>query len=137
MLVNAGVAALDVAGAGGTSWSQVEMYRSENRTQREVAASFRDWGIPTAESLISLRETFRDIPIIASGGIKDGIDVAKCAALGASAVTMAGVMLRAADESEERLREQIEIIYRQFKVAMFTTGSANIADLQNRELLRR
>lgn len=137
LLVDAGVAALDVAGAGGTSWSQVEMYRSENHGQREVAASFRDWGIPTAESVLALREAFPEVPVFASGGIKTGIDVAKCMALGANAATMAGVMLRAAIESEDRLREQIDVIYQQFKITMFATGCANIPALQQTDLIYR
>ncbi|MCA9986294.1 MAG: type 2 isopentenyl-diphosphate Delta-isomerase, partial [Anaerolineales bacterium] len=96
-LLSAGVAALDVAGAGGTSWSQVEMYRAPTAKHARVAGAFVDWGIPTAVSLRYCREAAPHLPVFASGGIRNGIDVAKCIALGANLVGIAGDFLRAAD----------------------------------------
>ena len=111
------------------------MHRSKNRVQREVAAAFRDWGIPTSDAIRMIREVSADVPLIASGGLKNGIDVAKCVALGADVATLAGVMLRAAADGAETLREQIEILRRQFEVAMFVTGARNVQELRKAELI--
>lgn len=135
-LVDAGVAALDVSGAGGTSWSQVEMYRGQNTVQREVAAAFRNWGIPTAQSLQMARKAAPEIPLIASGGLHTGLDIGKAIALGADATTMAAAILRAAAESPQALHDRIEIIRRQLTVAMFAAGAPNVPTLKNTLLLR-
>ena len=95
-LAEAGIAAIDVAGAGGTSWSQVEMHRAPTARLARVAGAFIDWGIPTAVSIQYCHRAAPDLPIFASGGIRNGIDVAKCIALGASLVGFAGDFLRAA-----------------------------------------
>ncbi|MBM3275873.1 MAG: type 2 isopentenyl-diphosphate Delta-isomerase, partial [Candidatus Sericytochromatia bacterium] len=84
LLRDAGVAILDVAGTGGTSWALVEGYRHPDAMWKKVALTFGDWGIPTCESIRLCREAAPDVPIIASGGIRNGIDVAKALALGAS-----------------------------------------------------
>lgn len=134
-LVDAGIAVIDVAGAGGTSWSQVEMYRAEDETQSELAASFVDWGIPTAEAVRSVRSLLPEIPLIASGGLRDGIDVAKCIALGANIGGMAGQFLKAAAQSTEAVIARIELSRKQLQVAMFATGSASIEYLDNSKLI--
>lgn len=134
MLIEAGVAALDVAGAGGTSWSQVEMHRGQNTVQREVAAAFRNWGIPTAQAIRDVRQVSPDIPLIASGGIRTGVDIAKALALGANITTMAAVLLQAAAESPQTLYERIEIIRRQLIIAMFAAGAPTIARLKQTPL---
>lgn len=136
-LIEAGVAALEVAGAGGTSWSQVEFHRLGASADREVAESFRNWGIPTAESLVQLRAMAPDLPLIASGGLRTGIEVAKCLALGADVAALAAVLLRAAAASPEALQERISIICRQLTIAMFVTGSAHIGALKTAPLVRR
>jgi isopentenyl-diphosphate delta-isomerase len=100
-LASAGVAAIDVAGAGGTSWSQVEMHRARTESQKRVAAAFIDWGIPTAEAIQNVRRSAPNLPIIASGGLRDGIDVAKCVALGAGLCGLASPFLKAAAVSVE------------------------------------
>lgn len=135
MLVDAGVAALDVSGAGGTSWSQVEMYRGENDVQREVAAAFRNWGIPTAQSLLMVREVAPEIPLIASGGLHTGLDIAKAIALGADATTMAAAILQSAAESPQALHDRVEVIRRQLRIAMFAAGASDIAILKKTPLL--
>lgn len=126
MLINAGVSAIDVAGSGGTSWSEVEYHRAPSAFHARVARAFADWGIPTAEAISYARETSSDIPLIASGGIQNGIDVAKCIALGADLVGLAGPFLRAADESPEALDQLIREIVAQLRIAMLCTGSQNL-----------
>jgi len=133
MLIEAGVAALDVAGAGGTSWSQVEMHRGQNTVQREVAAAFRNWGIPTAQAIKDVRLVAPDIPLIASGGLRTGVDIAKALALGADVATMAAVLLQAVN-SPQALYERIEIIRRQLTIAMFAAGAPTIAQLRQTPL---
>ncbi len=135
-LIDAGVAALDVAGAGGTSWSQVEFYRLGSPAEQEIAASFREWGIPTAMSLRMVRNADAEIPLIASGGVHSGIDIAKSLALGADIATMAGPLLHAAATSSEALYQRLDILHRQFRIAMFATGSPDVAVLQTAEIIR-
>jgi isopentenyl-diphosphate Delta-isomerase len=134
-LWNAGVAAIDVAGAGGTSWSQVEMYRSQNRIQREVAASFRDWGIPTAKAITKVSQALPDLPLIASGGLRTGIDIAKSLALGADLAALGNVFLRAAALSSQALMDQLTIIQKQIQIAMFVTGVDAIEALKCVDLI--
>ncbi len=129
-LAEAGVAAIDVAGAGGTSWSQVEMYRAPTARLRRVAGSFVDWGIPTAVAVQYCRQAAPHLPIFASGGIKTGIDVAKCIALGATAAGLAGDFLRAADQGGVAgAVELAETITDELRVAMFCSGAADIVTL--------
>lgn len=135
-LANAGVAALDVAGAGGTSWSQVEMHRARTEHQRHVAAAFSDWGIPTAESLRQVRGAVQGIDIIASGGIRDGIQIAKAVALGAKACSMAGPFLRASTASHAPASELIRTLAAQMRIAMFAAGVPDIATLAQTPLRR-
>lgn len=137
-LANAGIAAIDVAGAGGTSWSQVEMYRAPTALHAQVAGAFIDWGIPTAESIRQCRQAAPEMPLIASGGIRNGIDVAKCIALGAKAAGLAGDFLRAADGGGvEGVLELSDRISRELQVAMFCTGAANLAELAQTPLIRQ
>ena len=130
-LVDAGVAIVDVAGAGGTSWSQVEMHRATTERQRQVARAFTDWGIPTTESLLMVRRGAPDVPIIASGGIRDGTQIAKAIALGATACGVAGPFLRADSRSAATVAELILTIATQLRVSMFAAGAATIPDLQH------
>jgi len=136
-LAAAGVAAIDVAGAGGTSWSQVEMHRAKTESQKRVAAAFLDWGIPTAESIQNVRRAAPGLPVIASGGLRDGLDVAKCIALGAGLCGLAGPMLKAAAVSVEAVAETIAEITRELRIAMFAAGARDIAALQSTPLVKR
>ncbi len=131
-LAECGVAAIDVAGAGGTSWSQVEMYRAPDEFTRQLAASFVGWGIPTAESLLHVRRAAPGLTLFASGGLKDGLDIAKCLALGATLGGMAGPFLKAAAVSAEKAVESLELTRRQIQVAMFAAGAARLPDLPGR-----
>ena len=134
-LVEVGVDVIDIAGAGGTSWSQVEMHRAEDETQAELAASFLDWGINTVEALRSVRIVLPEVPLIASGGLSDGIDLAKCIALGAHLGGMAGQFLKAAAVSSEAVIERIALCRKQLQVAMFATGCAAVPDLNSTKLI--
>jgi isopentenyl-diphosphate delta-isomerase len=135
-LIEAGVSAIDVAGAGGTSWSQVEMYRISDERRARVAGAFRAWGIPTAESVVQVRAALPDVPIIASGGLRSGIDIAKCIALGANLGGMAGPFLKAAAKSLEETIGMIDEITQEIRICMFAAGAGSIAQLQNTPLIR-
>lgn len=122
LLSDCGVSAIDVAGAGGTSWSQVEMHRARDEFTRQLAATFVGWGIPTAESILNVRKAAPHMTIFASGGMKDGLDIAKCIALGATLGGMAGQFLKAAAVSTEVTVETIQLVKKQIEVTMFACG---------------
>lgn len=130
LLVEAGVAALDVAGAGGTSWSEVERYRAATPQQDRVASQFTDWGIPTAEAVRAVRQALPQLPLIASGGMETGVDAAKCVALGADLVGLAWPLLRPALQSAEAVREALEVIQHALRIAMFCIGAPDVRSLQ-------
>jgi isopentenyl-diphosphate delta-isomerase len=130
-LAGAGVAAIDVAGAGGTSWSQVEKHRAASQPQRQIAATFRDWGIPTAESIRLVRSGAPQLPLIASGGLRDGLDVAKCIGLGAKLAGIATPFLKAAVLSTQAVEEAIHIFASELRIAMFCIGAADLEELRD------
>jgi isopentenyl-diphosphate delta-isomerase len=134
LLADCGVAAIDVAGAGGTSWSQVEMHRAPDELTRELAAAFVAWGIPTAESIANVRRAAPGVMIFASGGLRDGLDIAKCLALGARLGGMAGKFLKAAAVSTDRAIRILELTQRQIQVTMFAAGAANLEELDSNRL---
>jgi isopentenyl-diphosphate delta-isomerase len=135
MLADAGVAAIDVAGAGGTSWSQVEKFRIQDESLARVASAFQDWGIPTAESVQMVRRSAPQLTVFASGGLRNGIDIAKCVALGARLGGMAGPFLKAAALSLEDTLRMMDEVRREIKICMFAAGAANLDELQNTPLL--
>ena len=125
------VKAFDVSGTGGTSFAAVEHYRAvEQGAEREarVGKTFWDWGIPSPISVLELVPL--GLPVVASGGVRSGLDVARAMALGASAAGTAGGMLRVAAASYEETQKELEHLVHELKVAMFLTGSRTIADLQ-------
>jgi isopentenyl-diphosphate delta-isomerase len=130
-LAGAGVAAIDVAGAGGTSWSEVEKHRADTEAQRRVAEAFIGWGLPTAEALQQARAAAPGLELIASGGLRDGVDLAKCLALGAVLAGMAGPFLRAATVSTEAVLEEIGVHLRTLRIAMFAIGAADLGALRD------
>ncbi|MFQ6014271.1 MAG: type 2 isopentenyl-diphosphate Delta-isomerase [Anaerolineae bacterium] len=136
-LAEAGVAAIDVAGSGGTSWSEVEKYRAVTERHRQIAAHFGDWGIPTTESIGMVQRGAPGMTVIASGGIRTGIDVAKAIALGADAVAMARPFLQPATVSPEAVIETIDIVLEELRIAMFCIGVADLSDLRDTPLLQR
>jgi len=129
-LVNAGVSAIDVAGSGGTSWSEVEYHRAPTSFHARVAASFADWGIPTADAIQYAISGAPDTTIIASGGLRDGIDIAKCIALGASLGGLAGPFLKAADVSIDEADQLTRELKAQLRIAMLCSSAKNITELQ-------
>ena len=129
-LADAGVAAIDVAGAGGTSWSQVELHRMKDPRRASIAAAFRDWGIPTAESIRQVRASVPELPVIASGGLRNGLDVAKSVALGAALAGMAGPFLRAAAGSQEAVADLIDDTVTELRIAMFAAGAVDLESLR-------
>lgn len=129
-LAEAGVSAIDVAGAGGTSWSEVERHRAPTDYLRRVAGAFIDWGIPTSASIQMVLRGAPGLPIIASGGMRNGIDAAKAVALGATATAMASPYLKRAVDGAEAVMEEISIIERQLQVAMMCIGARDIAALR-------
>jgi isopentenyl-diphosphate delta-isomerase len=135
LLAEAGVAAIDVAGSGGTSWSQVEMFRAPDDLHRRVAAAFRDWGIPTAESIQLVRRAAPQLPVIASGGIRSGLDIAKALALGATLGGMAGPFLKAAAVSSAAVAETLEETIRVLRIAMFAAGAKDVDALRQTPLV--
>ena len=133
-LSEAGVAAIDVAGAGGTSWSQVEMHRAKTESQARLAAAFIDWGIPTAQAIQNVRKAAPQLIVFASGGIRTGIDIAKCIALGATLGGMASPFLKAAARSVEDTIQTIQEIQREIQVCMFAAGAKNLDELTHTPL---
>ena len=130
-LVDIGVAGLDVAGAGGTSWGEVERHRARSDNHSRMAKNFASWGIPTVESIQMVRRAAPDITLIASGGLRTGIDVAKAIALGADAAGIAAPLLRAANISAESVIESVNEIIEVLRTTMFCIGAANIAKLKD------
>jgi len=129
-LIDVGIAAIDVAGAGGTSWTQVEMFRAGNSSQARLAGSFLNWGIPTAESIRQVHRSCPDVIIFASGGIRTGMDIAKSIALGAKLGGIAGPFLRAAAISVDATIQTIREIQREIQVTMFATGTSSLEELK-------
>ncbi len=136
-LIEAGVQAIDVAGAGGTSWAKVESERAENNLQRRLGRTFADWGIPTADCLVQIREQYQDVPLIASGGLRNGLEVAKAIALGADLAGLAFPFLQAASESPEALEELSQLLLSEIRTVLFCTGNANLASLQESNSLEK
>ncbi|MBK8025985.1 MAG: type 2 isopentenyl-diphosphate Delta-isomerase [Chloroflexi bacterium] len=134
-LAQAGVSAIDVAGAGGTSWSEVEYHRAPSAFHAQVAAAFADWGIPTADAIRYAVAGAPHLPVIASGGLRDGIDVAKCIALGALVGGLASPFLKAANVSVEAVDELIRTLIAQLRVVMLCSGVASVSALQQVELI--
>jgi isopentenyl-diphosphate delta-isomerase len=136
-LRDVGVAAIDVAGAGGTAWAAIEAERSEDAADRRVGEAFQGWGIPTPQALAEVRAACPDLPLIGSGGIRDGIDAAKAIRLGADLVGQAGGVLAAALVSAEAVVQHFEVMARQLRVACFCTGASDLAALKDVRLLPR
>jgi isopentenyl-diphosphate delta-isomerase len=123
-LVDCGVSVIDVGGAGGTCWTDIEGRRTDSEPARATAATFREWGIPTADCIVSVRAACPRVPIIASGGLRTGLDVAKSIALGADLAALASPALRAADESASAVQQLLSRLVHELRLAMFCTGSA-------------
>ncbi len=132
----AGVRAIDVAGRGGTSWYAVEAKRAE-RHGKPVGAAFADWGISTDEALVQVRAALPDIELVASGGIRNGLDVAKAIALGADVAALGQPLLAPALESADKVVQSLAGLIGEIKVAMLCVGARDLAELKKAPLVRR
>ncbi|MGQ4892136.1 MAG: type 2 isopentenyl-diphosphate Delta-isomerase [Candidatus Njordarchaeia archaeon] len=139
MLLDTNIKAIDVAGLGGTSWSAIEVYRAKKygeKTKAMLGKEFWNWGIPTAASVIEVKSVVGDkIEVIASGGIRNGQDIAKAIAIGADFGGMARPLLLALNESYEALKEFILKIFYEIRNIVFLTGSKNLYDLRNKPVI--
>jgi isopentenyl-diphosphate delta-isomerase len=132
MLEAAGVAGIDVAGVGGTSWAAVEYYRAkarQNGSSQRLGEIFWDWGIPTAVSLVETVKSV-NLPVIASGGIRNGIDATKALALGASLASATYPFLGPATKSSEDVKKALSYLVGEVRNAMFLVGANSIQNLQ-------
>jgi isopentenyl-diphosphate Delta-isomerase len=131
-LEQAGVSAINIAGSGGTSWAGVEKLRAEsaaNSIKVKLGELFWDWGIPTALSLMEVKKVVK-IPVIASGGLRDGLEVSKCLVLGADTCGMAFPFLKRAAESVDSLYSFAESLMAELKGTMFLVGAQNLNELR-------
>lgn len=135
-LSRAGVRAIDVAGSGGTSWYKVEAKRAA-KLGRATDLSFAGWGIPTEETLVMVRRALPDMELVASGGVRNGLDIAKAIALGANVVGIAQPLLAPALESAEKVVEFLSAIIEEIKVAMLCVGARDLDALRRAPLVRR
>ncbi len=132
-LKGAGVKAIDVGGLGGTSWSAVESYRSERKGDaigERLGRAYWNWGIPTPVSIMQAKV---GLPVVATGGIRNGLDAAKAICLGASAAGLAGAVIKQAAESREAVISEVTNIIEELKVAMFLTASRSVSQLAERD----
>jgi isopentenyl-diphosphate Delta-isomerase len=136
-LIEAGIAAIDVAGAGGTSWAKVEGERATDAQQRHLGETFAEWGLSTADCIQEVRELDTTIPLIASGGLRTGLDVAKAIALGANLAGMAYPFLKAAHDSEDALFAMVEHLLAEIKTVLLCTGCGSLDALQQSSTLLR
>lgn len=130
-LINAGVRGIDVAGAGGTSWARVEGKRADDPMRERLAESFGDWGYPTASATARMRAEFPTAKIIASGGLRSGIDIAKAIAIGADLCGIGLPFLEAATQSADAVRALIDEYLTGLRIAQFASGSRSLAALRD------
>ena len=136
-LMAAGVSGIDVAGAGGTSWAKVESERAQTALQRRLGQTFGDWGIPTTECITTIRAIAPTLPLIASGGVRNGLDIAKAICLGADVAGLALPFLQAADTSTAAVAELVQILMAEIQTVLFCTGNINLPALQQANCLQR
>jgi isopentenyl-diphosphate Delta-isomerase len=130
-LLDCGVAAIDVAGAGGTSWARVEGKRSGDAARERIAEAFGDWGYATPRATAAVRAALPAVPLVASGGIRNGVQVAKALALGADLAGLALPFLRAADESDAAVAALIDELVTALRIAVFASGARTVAGLRD------
>lgn len=135
LLRDIGVAAIDVAGAGGTSWSQVESYRLKDPLMAQTAKNFSDWGINTVDSIRNVTRIAPEMLVFASGGLRNGIDIVKCLCLGAKLGGMAINLLKAASNGEDFLLKFINNLSKEMAICMFATGARSLNELDQARIL--
>lgn len=132
-----GVEGIDVSGAGGTSWAAVERYRAETAKDvfhQRLGESFWDWGLPTAVSLVEVSQSTK-LAVIASGGVRSGIDVAKAIALGASLASTATPILRPATKSTIEVKKTLSFFIEELRNTMFLVGAESMDELRKASLV--
>src|SRR5699024_12045120 len=125
------VSFIDVAGAGGTAWSQGEKVRTQDELRTRAAEAFNQWGNPTKHCLVSVGDRLPNVPLVARGGMKTGLDAAKAITIGADVVGFARLLLQAATESVEAVIEVMDQIEFELKMTMFGIGADSITALKN------
>ena len=131
LLVRHGIKLLDVAGAGGTSWSRIEHHRrAATDAADDLGLVFQDWGLPTPQALAALQPLRNKVTLIASGGLRSGLDMAKAVVLGASLCGIAAPFLQPAQESPDAVRAVIQRLRREFTTALFLLGCRTVTDLR-------
>lgn len=136
VLVDAGVSGIDVAGAGGTSWAKVEGICAKTERRRKMGMAFGEWGIPTSEAIRAVRSVSSTIPVIATGGLRSGLDLAKAVALGADVGAMARPFLVAANAGEDVLAAFVQDTLIELRIAMFGIGAPDLKALRGTPFLR-
>lgn len=136
-LIDAGVSGIDCSGAGGTSWAKVEALCAKTERRQIMGNIFGEWGIPTAQSILNVRSVSKSTPLIATGGLRNGVDVAKAIALGADIGAMARPMLVKASEGDEALEQFIEQVNTEIRICMFGIGAENIESLRSTDGLAK
>jgi|TARA_B110000902_G_C14289725_1_gene580351 isopentenyl-diphosphate delta-isomerase len=129
-LTAAGVKWIEVAGRGGTNWASIELARNGSEREREIAAPFLNWGMDTVDLLPAVYKACPEVGLIGSGGIRHGLDIARCIRLGASMTALAQPFLALALESTEAVVDKISILQEQLRWAMFLTGSKTLSNLR-------
>lgn len=129
--IDSNIAGIDIAGGGGTSWSLIEAYRAKYPEQAKIGETFRNWGLSTSESLIQVRNVIKDKYVFASGGIRNGIDIAKALSLGADAVGIAHPLLEPALKSCDEVQYVLKQYIEELKICMFCLGASSISELKN------
>lgn len=130
LLLEAGIAGIDVGGAGGTSWMIVEGIIAKDENRKLIAESFQNFGIPTATSLVNVRQLNKTIPLIATGGVRSGKDVAKSLALGADLAAMAAPLLKPALVGPEKVKRVLERVIEELEILLFCLGKRNLAEFR-------
>ncbi|QBZ83750.1 Isopentenyl-diphosphate delta-isomerase [Hydrogenovibrio crunogenus] len=127
--LEAGIKWFDLAGRGGTSWSRIEAHRTDNNQQAELGKMFQDWGLTTPQALKQARPFQSQAQFIASGGIRNGIDMVKSVIMGAQICGVAAPLLKPAMASTNATIETIEQLQQEFRTAQFLLGMPKMADL--------
>lgn len=130
-LLDCGVAGLDCAGAGGTSWAKVEAFCATSPRRRALGLRFGEWGIPTSRAIRAVRAVSGIVPLIASGGLRTGIDLAKALALGADVGAMARPFLLKSQEGEAALHAFVEDLLAELRICMFGAGARDLRALRS------
>lgn len=136
-LVEAGVDGFDCAGSGGTSWTLLEGRVASGGQAQSLGQTFADWGLTTAESILQVRAATAELPLVASGGIRTGLDVAKCVALGATVAGMASPVLRAAVESEEAVVAFLRTVLAEIRATLFGVGALDLSTFRSNSRLMK